>query len=417
MAQLRDDCFVAGDALMPLAEALDLLRQRIDPVTETEDVSLRAAVGRILAADIEATRDVPPHDNSAVDGYAVHFDDLSDDGPTRLAVIGRAAAGHPLDGPAARGDAVRIFTGAPMPVGPDTVFMEEDVDIDGDSVVLPAGLKRGSNRRHAGEDVRRGSVILGAGSRLRPQEVGLAASIGRTTLPVIRRLRVAVFSTGDEVRDPGADIGPGCIYDANRYALMGLLDDLGSAVTDLGILADDLETIQGALGKASADHDLIITSGGVSLGEEDHVKAAVEAFGSLHFWRLAIKPGRPVALGQVGSSAFIGLPGNPVAAMVTFMVVARPLILRLSGCQDVAPPLFRVRAGFGHKKKLGRREFLRARLVQGDDGPVAERFAADGAGILTSMVEADGLVEIEEDRERLGEGDMVDFLPFNEVAR
>ena len=417
MAQLRDDCFVAGDALMPLAEALDLLRQRIVPVIETDDVPLRAAVGRILAADIEATRDVPPHDNSAVDGYAVHFDDLSAEGPTRLTVVGRAAAGHPLDEPAERGNAVRIFTGAPMPAGPDTVFMDEDVEIDGDAVLLPAGLKRGSNRRHAGEDVRRGSVILGAGIRLRPQEVGLGASIGRTVLPVIRRLRVAVFSTGDEVRDPGPDIDPGCIYDANRYALMGLLDDLGTAVTDLGILTDDLKTIQAALDKAAPDHDLIFTSGGVSRGEEDHVKAAVEALGSLHFWRLAIKPGRPVALGQIGASAFIGLPGNPVAVMVTFMIIARPLILRLSGCHDVTPPFFRVRAGFDHKKKRGRREFLRARLVHGEDGPVAERFAADGAGILTSMVEADGLVEIEEDRDRLGAGEMVDFLPFNEVAR
>jgi molybdopterin molybdotransferase len=417
MAQLRDDCFVAGDALMPLAEALEVLRQRVDAVDGHEAVPLREAIGRILAADITAGRDVPPHDNSAVDGYAVHFDDLATDGPTRLAVAGRAAAGHPLIGPAQRGQAIRIFTGAPMPPGPDTVFMDEDAQVDGDAVVLPAGLKRGSNRRHAGEDVRRGTLVLGAGMRLRPQEVGLAASIGRTDLPVVRRLKVAVFSTGDEVRDPGTDIAPGCIYDANRYALMGLLDDLGCAVTDLGILADDLGVIQGALAAAAPEHDLLITSGGVSLGEEDHVKAAVEALGSLHFWRLAIKPGRPVALGQVGDTVFVGLPGNPVAVMVTFMVIARPLILLLAGCRDVAAPFFRVRAGFDHKKKSGRREFLRARLVLGEDGPVAERFAADGAGILTSMVEADGLVEVGEDLDHFGAGEMVNFLPFNEVAR
>ncbi len=417
MAQLSDDCFAAAGALMPLEEALDLLKGRLQPVTGAETVPLRGALDRILAEDLVAARDVPPHDNSAVDGYAVYFDDLEAARPTRLPVVGRAAAGHPAREPAERRRAVRIFTGAPMPEGPDTVFMEEDVEADGDHVVLPPGLKRGANRRHAGEDVARGSVVLRAGRRLRPQDIGLAASIGRSALAVTRRLRVAVFSTGDEVRDPGAEAGPGCIYDSNRYTVMGLLDGLGCDITDLGIVADDLDAIRGTLQGAAADHDLVVTTGGVSLGEEDHVKAAVEALGRLHFWRVAIKPGRPIALGQVGGTAFVGLPGNPVAVMVTFMVIVRPVVLLLAGCTDVTPSLFRVRAGFDFTKKPGRREFLRARLVSGADGPTAMRFPTDGAGILTSMVESDGLVELLEDQASLGKGDMVRFLPFSEVVR
>ena len=417
MVQLERDCFASGQGLMPLEEALALLRHRIAPVAGSETAGLRGALGRILAEDVVAARDVPPHDNSAVDGYAVHFDDLAATGPTRLPVVGRAAAGSPLAAPARRRRALRIFTGAPMPEGPDTVFMEEDVEVDGDQVVVPAGLKRGANRRRAGEDVRAGSVILTAGARLRPQEIGLAASVGCTHLAVKRRLRVAVFSTGDEVRDPGADIAPGCIFDANRYAVMGLLDGLGCEVTDLGILPDKEEAIRAALASAASDHDLLITTGGVSVGEEDHVRSAVEALGDLHLWRVAIKPGRPIALGRIAGAAFVGLPGNPVAVMVTFMVIARPVILLLSGCADIAPPRFRVRSGFDFTKKTGRREFVRARLVAGDDGPVAEPFLTQGAGILTSMVESDGFVELGEDEARLDKGDMVGFLSFNEVLR
>jgi molybdopterin molybdotransferase len=417
MAQLRNDCFAPGGGLMPLDDALALLERRLAPVEGVECVPLRDALWRFLADDVVAGRDVPPRDNSAVDGYAVHFDDLSATAPTRLPVVGRAAAGHPLATPVERACAVRIFTGAPMPEGPDTVFMDEDVEIDGDHVLVPVGLRRGANRRLAGEDVTAGSVILRAGARLRPQEIGLAASVGCTELGVRRRLRVAVFSTGDEVRDPGAEIGPDAIFDSNRYAVMGLLDGLGCAVTDLGILADRPDAIESALGQAAPGHDLLITTGGVSLGEEDHVKAAVEALGRLHFWRLAIKPGRPIALGQVGDAAFVGLPGNPVAVMVTFILIARPVILLLSGCAEWAVSTFRVRAGFDFTKKPGRREFVRARLVDGDDGPVAEPFEATGAGILSSMVQSHGLVTLDEDTSRVEVGDMVGFLPFSEVLR
>ena len=421
MAQLKDDCFAFGGELMPLAEALSLIERNVEPVTGTETVPLRQAQGRILAEDITSDRDVPPHDNSAVDGYAVFFDDLKADGDTRLPVTGRIAAGHPLDRPAERGRAYRIFTGAPVPSGPDTIFMEEDCATeqtgDGAVVVLPAGLKRGANRRHAGEDVKAGEVIIRAGLRLRAQDVGLAASVGRDRLRVYTRLRAAVFSTGDEVRDPGQEAAQGCIYDANRYAVMALLEGLGCDVTDLGILADDADAITGALAKAAPDHDLLVTSGGVSAGEEDHVKGAVESLGQINFWRLAIKPGRPIALGQVGAAAFLGLPGNPVAAMVTFMVIGRPLVLLLSGAVDVARHRYPVQAGFDYKKKKGRREWARVKLETTADGrTVAMKYHSSGAGILTSMVEADGLVELDEDTESLEKGAMVPFLPFNEVT-
>jgi len=417
MAQLKDDCFAFGGALMPVAEALALLGERLEPVVDTEQVPLAEALGRTLAESLTSPRDVPPHDNSAVDGYAVHFSDLDAAAETRLPITGRVAAGHPLDRAAEPGEAIRIFTGAPMPDGPDTVFMEEDCTPDGEHVVLPPGLKQGSNRRHAGEDVKAGDVVAARGRRLRAQEVGVAASIGRTEVEVFRRLKTAVFSTGDEVRDPAEGASDGAIFDANRYSVMGLLADLGCAVTDLGILADDQATMQAALQAAARDHDLLITSGGVSAGEEDHVKAAVEALGRIDFWRLAIKPGRPIALGQVGDVAFVGLPGNPVAAMVTFMLIARPVILRLSGRANVEAQRYSVVAGFDYKKKAGRREWARVRLETGADGrPVAQKHHSSGAGILTSMVEADGLVELGEDIEALSAGTLVDFLPFDGVT-
>ncbi|MCH7554513.1 MAG: molybdopterin molybdotransferase MoeA [Proteobacteria bacterium] len=417
MPQLTDDCFAQGGKMMTVDEALAVIDAVAKPVTDGEPVDLGRAAGRILAEDVVADHDVPPHDNAAVDGYAVFFDDLDGAGETRLPVVGRIAAGHPLGRAARRGEALRIFTGAPMPCGPDTVMMQEDCRVDGDDVIILPGIKRGSNRRTAGEDIAAGSVILSRGRRLRPQDIGLAASAGRSRLTVHGRLRVALFSTGDELRDPGEALIPGTVYDANRYALSALLDGLGCAVTDLGILPDDLAAVRDALGAAAAGHDLMFTSGGVSVGDEDHVRAAVGELGSIHFWRLAIKPGRPLALGQIGKVPFVGLPGNPAAAMITFLRFARPLILRLSGASHVAPLLFRVRAGFDHKKKLDRREWVRARLETGDDGDlVAVKFPREGAGILSSLVESHGLVELPEEMTQLTRGTMVDFLPFSEVG-
>jgi len=426
MAQLTDDCFAAGGPLMTLGVALDLLLGKLVAVADAERLPLAQCVDRILAAAVTAAIDVPPHDNSAVDGYAVYFDDLRAEGETRLPVTGRAAAGHPLGRAVKRGEAIRIFTGAVMPAGadnqpgPDTVMMHEDCRLDGAAVVIRPGIKRGANRRRAGEDVRAGREILAAGLRVRPQDVGLAASIGCTELMVCRPLRIALFSTGDELIEPGAVAQPGKVYDSNRYTLRALLSQLGASVSDLGIIADRRSAIQEALAEAATGHDLLISSGGVSSGEEDHVKAAMEALGRLHFWRLAIKPGRSIALGQIDAGGrsvpFIGLPGNPVAAMVTFLRIARPMILRLMGAKDLAPTLFRVRADFEHRKKHDRREWVRARLVSdGAGGLLARKFPRDGAGILSSLVESDGLVELPEELTQLAAGSMVDFLPFSEA--
>jgi molybdopterin molybdotransferase len=416
MAQLSDDCFAFGGKLMTGAAALDLLCRKTVALPESEPAPLGAALGRFLAADLVAPRAVPPHDNSAVDGYAVFHADLFADRETVLPIGGRAAAGHPLDRPARRGEAIRIFTGARMPEGPDTVMMQEDCIAAGGQVRLRPGIKQGANRRRAGEDVAAGAVVIPAGRRLRAQELGLAASLGLASLTVYRRLRVAVFSTGDELAEPGAPLPDGGIYDANRHAIAALLHGLGCAVSDLGIQPDRPAAIRDALAAAALGHDLVITSGGMSTGEEDHVKAAVEALGALHFWRLAIKPGRPVALGQIGRVPFMGLPGNPVAVMVTFLTLARPLILRLAGASDIMPRAYRVRAGFAYRKKPERREYLRARLEpDGAGGWVAHKFPRDGAGILSSMVESDGLVVLGETVTHLETGSEVDFLPFREV--
>ncbi len=421
MAQLTDDCFAAGGPLMTIDEALALIMPKLTNVVESESVPLGAALGRVLASPVVSSISVPEGDNSAVDGYAVYADDLDPTAETRLPIMGRAAAGHPHAGTQARGTALRIFTGAPMPPGPDTVMMQEDCVVEGDRVVIRPGIKRGSNRRKAGEDVKAGSTILRAGIRLRPQDVGLAAAIGRTSLDVARQLRVALFSSGDELAEPGQPLPAGAIYDSNRFPLAAPLRQMGIAVSDLGILADNRERVQGALAKAAQMHDAVVTSGGVSVGEEDHMKAAVEALGQLHAWRLAIKPGRPIALGQISDGErhvpFLGLPGNPVAAMVTFLRVVRPMLQRLMGASESPPRLYRVRADFEHKKKKDRREFLRARLARDPDGTlVARKFPREGAGILSSLVEADGLVELPEALTRLEPGSMVDFLPFSEVG-
>ena len=424
MAQLSDDCFAFGGELMPTAEALKQLAEITHAVAVAEEVPITDAHGRILAENILSERDVPPHDNAAVDGWAVYFDDLHQEGDTSLPWCDRIPAGQPLGHAAPRGQAVRIFTGAPMPqgeggaTGPATVLMQEDCHEEDGVVTIPPGIKKGANRRNTGEDIKQGDTMLAAGRRRKPQDVGLAASVGLTSLLVYRRLKVAVFSSGDEVFEPGQDLPPGGIYDSNRFMVIALLEGLGCEVNDLGILPDRLNAVQDALNGAAKTHDALITSGGVSTGEEDHIKAAVEALGHLHFWRLAIRPGRPIVLGQVGYVPFVGLPGNPVAVLVTFLRFARPLLLRLSGASDTEPHSIPVRADFAYNKKGGRREWLRAKLRTLDDGSLAaEKYKSSGAGILSSAVFADGLIELPEDVTRVEKGMLVDFLPFNEMMR
>lgn len=417
MAQLSNDCFAFGRALMSVDEARALVEERLSVVADTETVPLFDADGRVLAADIVAPLDLPPFDNAAVDGYAVRFAALAANAATVLPVIGRVAAGASLDAAVDAPHAVRIFTGAPMPPGFDTVFMQEDVEADGDRVVLPSGLKRGANSRAAGEDLTRGARALAAGRRLMPQDIALAAALGLPSLPVRSRLRVAVFSTGNEIVSPGEPLASAKLYDANRFLLQALLRRLDVTSTDLGILPDRRDAVSGALAAAAPRHDLIITSGGVSTGEEDHVKAAVESAGALTFWRIGIKPGRPVAMGIVGGTPFIGLPGNPVAAFITFAHIARAVIARLSGEAFVPPRTFPVRSGFAYKKKEGRREYVRVRLKSAADGEISvQKHPREGAGVLTSLTETDGLVELAETVTRIDPGDYVPFMPY-EVLR
>ncbi|ACL60080.1 gephyrin-like molybdotransferase Glp [Methylobacterium nodulans] len=409
MAQLSDDCFAFGGPLLSVDAAASLIAERLPVVAGVETLPLGQADGRIAAEAVRALLDLPPFDNSAVDGFAVRFADLAPEGETSLPLRGRLAAGRAETGVAAAGAAVRIFTGAPMPAEADTVFMQEDVRVEGDTVVLPAGLRRGANRRPAGEDIGRGAVVIPAGRRLSPPDLALAAATGHAALPVRRPLRVAVFSTGDELAEPGAALRPGAIHDSNRVLLVTLLRRLGTAVSDLGILRDEPGILREHLAAAAREHDLILTSGGVSTGEEDHVKAAVEAIGRLVFWRLAIKPGRPVAMGLIDDAAFVGLPGNPVAVYVTLLFVVRPLLARLSGATLAPPPSQPARAAFRYRKKTGRREYVRVSLRRAPDGTVeAVKFPRDGAGVLTSLTGSDGLAELPEDAAGVEEGDRVE---------
>jgi molybdopterin molybdotransferase len=419
MAQLTDDCFAFSGPLMPIAEAERLIAQRVVPVTEIETAALRQAQRRVVAADVMAPINLPSFDNSAVDGYAVRHADVTGERESRLAVVDRLAAGHAARRPLEPGQAVRIFTGAPMPDGADTVFMQEDCRVENGVVVLPPGLKVGANRRLTGEDVRAGTVVLPAGRFLSAQDVALAAALGLTDLPVRRRVRVAIFSTGDEIVDPGTALRPAALYDANRFLLAGMLERLNAAVTDLGILPDDPERLRSALVEAARDHDLVLTSGGVSTGEADHVRRAVEQAGSLVFWRVGIKPGRPVAMGVLpgadagSAAAFVGLPGNPAAVFVTFARIVRPLLLRLAGASPRPLVALPVRATFTYRKKTGRREYVRASLRRAEDGIVeAVKHAQDGAGVITSLTETDGLVELAEDQTKVEPGMMVPFLPY-----
>ncbi len=419
MAQLSDDCFAFGGALMPVAEMERLIAERIAPVAETENVPLAATRGRVVAQDVVAPINLPPFDNSAVDGFAVRHADLKPTGDTRLTVIGRVTAGRAAGRALGTGEAIRIFTGAPMPSGADTVFMQEDTRVEGDAVIVPAGLKRGANSRAAGEDAPIGATVLPAGRRLSPQDVALAAAVGLTHLPVRRRVEVAVFSTGDEIVEPGQPLPAAALFDANRVLLVGLIERLGASVTDLGILPDDKAQLARAITEAAGSHDLVLTSGGVSTGEADHIRAVVESIGKLVFWRVGIKPGRPVAMAVIAGArmgegaAFVGLPGNPVAVFVTFVRVVRPLLLRLAGAAVTPFIPLPVRAGFAYKKRSGRREYVRVRLKHHADGTVeAFKHAQDGAGVITSLTETDGLIELLEDVTAVAPGDAVGFLSY-----
>ena len=408
--------------LLSLDDALSKLLAHASPVLSTEQVPVGDADGRVLAQDLVSALHVPPQDNSAMDGYAVRCADVGQRLGVELPITQRIPAGA-SGTPLAPGSAARIFTGAPVPAGADAVLMQEDC-----AALAPTGVANtpqriqinsipepGQNIRRAGEDIARGDKVLTRGQRLGPAELGLAASMGMADLTVVRRPRVALFSTGDELVMPGTvapqDMAPGAIYNSNRYFLSALLRRMGCAVTDMGIVPDQREATEQALQSAAQTHDVILTSGGVSVGEEDHVKPAVQALGTLDLWQIAMKPGKPFAYGRVGNAHFLGLPGNPVSSFVTFLVLVRPFLLQLQGMRNVAMKTVAIRSDFTWAKGDKRREFLRVR--RNSVGGL-ELFSNQGSGVLTSAVWGDGLVDNPPGC-AIAPGDSVQFVSFAEL--
>ncbi|MDQ1815600.1 molybdopterin molybdotransferase MoeA [Massilia sp. CCM 9210] len=405
--------------MLSVREALDFLQGAARPVLDTEVVPTLGANGRVLATAQVSTIDVPSADNTQMDGYAVRAADCAS-GAATLTVTQRIPAGT-VGKPLAPGSAARIFTGAMIPQGADAVVMQEQCEAGADnSVTVRHAPEAGEWIRRAGEDIEAGGAILAAGTRLRSQELGLAASVGLANLPVFRRLRVAVFFTGDELtmpgEAPGGQLAPGAIYNSNRFTLRALLENLGCAISDFGIVPDTLEATRETLRSAARQNDLIITSGGVSVGEEDHIKPAVEAEGRLNMWQIAVKPGKPLAFGEVdragGSAFFLGLPGNPVSSFVTFLLFVRPFILRLQGvCGKVEPRAYAMRADFDWPRADRRNEFLRVRINHAGG---LDLFPNQSSGVLTSTVWGDGLLDNPAGR-TIKAGDIVRFIPFSDL--
>ncbi len=397
-------------------EARAHLLAQVAPVAGREFVPLRSALGRILAADIVAPHDVPAHDNSAMDGYAVRFDSLAGDGETRLQVVGSAFAGNAFSGLVGKGQAVRIMTGAVLPAGADTVVVQEVTRVEDGAVVVPAGQKKGQNTRRAGEDLAHGAVALAAGKRVGPAELGLIASLGIAEVAVRRRLRVAFFSTGDELASIGTPLAPGQIYDSNRYTLHGLLTRLGADLIDLGVVPDVPEALEATLREAAGVADAIITTGGVSVGEADFVREILARLGEVGFWKLNIKPGRPMAFGKIGDAWLFGLPGNPVAVMVSYTQFALDALLRLSGLDPLPErPLLTVTAANAIKKQPGRREYLRGTVAAVDGRWQVKTTGNQGSGVLRSMSEANCFVVLPEDCAGVQAGDRVEVQLFEGV--
>ena len=410
------DCCADGhDApALKLADALARILAEVEPVAGGETLAVRSALGRVLSGDVVSRIDVPSHTNSAMDGYAVVGADLSSDGETRLPVIGTSAAGRPFAGEMASGQCVRIMTGAPIPPGADTVVMQENVVRDGDTAVVAHGQKAGQHVRQAGEDIAAGSVALKAGTRLMPAEIGILGSLGVSEVSVRRRPRVAFFSTGDELRSVGEPLGEGQIYDSNRYTIFGMLTRLGVEVLDMGVIRDDRDAVEQGFSRAAAEADAIVTSGGVSVGDADYVAEVLERAGTVGFWKVAMKPGRPLAFGRIGDALFFGLPGNPNSVMATFYQLVQPALQALAGIPDPGPPLtMPARSASALRKKPGRREFQRGVLSRAEDGQlIVRKTGHQGSGVLSSMAAANCFIVLAEDSGPVAEGDEVTVQPF-----
>jgi len=405
-------------AALPVTQARAFIDQLVPRVRAAEMLPLRSALGRVLASNVVSHLNVPAHDNSAMDGYAFAGRDLAADADTVLQVAGSGLAGTPFTGRAGPGQCVRIMTGAVMPDGLDTVIPQEFTRLDGDRVVIPAGAVRaGDNRRLAGEDLAVGDAALAAGRILRPADIGMLASLGRAEVPVLRRLRVAFFSTGNELRSIGEPLDEGCVYDSNRYTLYCMLQRLGVDVIDLGVVRDDPQALAEAFSTAAANADAVITSGGVSVGEADHTKTVMAQLGDVLFWRIAMRPGRPMAIGRIhaehGDAILFGLPGNPVAVMVTFYALVRDALLAMAGATPQPLPLLRCAATRPIRKKPGRTEYQRAIVSPAPDGGwQADITGSQGSGILRSMSQANGLMVLHHDQGDVAAGQLVDVLPF-----
>ncbi len=403
---------------MPVAKAREVIARFLDPVSAVERVHVRAGLGRVLAEDITSPLNVPAHDNSAMDGYAVRFSDLKPAGETTLKVAGNAFAGAPFAGAMQPGECVRIMTGGVIPAGADTIVMQEHVKAAGDQVTIAAGHRKGQNLRRAGEDLAVGQVALKRGSELRPADIGLIASVGIGEVMVYRRLRVAFFSTGDELVSVGTVPKEGQIYDSNRYTIHGMLTRLGCEVIDMGVVRDDPALLEQAFRQAAAAADVVITSGGVSVGEADFVKDLLNKLGEVVFWKIAMKPGRPLAYGKIAGAHFFGLPGNPVSVMVTFYQFVRDALLRLSG-RDPVPtlPTFKVPCTSSLKKAPGRTEFQRGILSQDAGGAWSVRVTGEqGSGVLRSMSEANCFIILPTEQGNVSAGALVDVQVMDGVV-
>ncbi len=404
---------------MSVAQAQEFIARLVPVVQAVEQRPLRDALGRVLAHDIIAAFDVPSHDNSAMDGFALRGSELQADATTRLRVVGSGLAGRRFEGEVPARSCVRVTTGAVMPAGLDTVVPQESARLEGDQLLVPPGLLRpGDNRRLAGEDLARGEAALAAGRVLRPADLGLLASLGQAEVPVRRRLRVAFFSTGDELRSIGEPLDAGCVYDSNRYTLWGMLQRLGVDLLDLGVVRDDPAALREAFSQAAASADAVITSGGVSVGEADHTKRVMTELGEVLFWKIAMRPGRPLSIGRLrgaGQPAILfGLPGNPVAVMVSFYAFVRDALLRMAGATPHPPVLLRAASAGPIRKKPGRTEYQRGIVSRAADGTWQVAVTgAQGSGILRSMSQANGMVLLHHEQGNVAAGEMVDVLPFD----
>lgn len=403
-------------SVLSVSEARQTMLAELVPVSDSETVPLHQALGRVLKSSVCATLDIPPFDNSAMDGYAVCSADLSDQTETRLSIIGTALAGKIFPNALERGEAVRIMTGAVLPSGADTVIMQEVVCLDGNVLVVPPGQRAGQHVRHAGESLAKGKPALLGGKRLSAADLGLLASIGIPEVKVLRPLRVAIMSTGDELTPLDQPLACGQIFDANRYSLLGLLSMPGIETIDFGIVRDTPEALEVALREAADKADVIVTSGGVSVGEADFVRDLVSSLGEIRFWKLKIKPGKPMAFGRVGKAWFFGLPGNPVAVMVAFQIVVRDALLALMGCSPLPEhPTFKVPCASPFKRVSGRQEYLRGFLFEHTEGWRVRLLSDQGSGALISMSQANCFVVIPENQENVSEGDLVDVRPFSRI--